>query len=179
MSTFPEAAFDLVTEEIDWPAGIRQAARAAWIGAFERGDTRLEVRALAAEVFEVEWHWPEFERWHAFFVEEGIWPVMWEAFEPPHDLEEDEEFEAGPVARVRLLTHTLSSTTYRLRDTVNTLPTGWSWDLAVVGDGDDVEPRIAALHQARVRRGDLSALPPYFPGDRTSLRRVPPDAASE
>ncbi len=66
----------------------------------------------------------------------------------------------------KLLAHTLAMTTYSLRDAEqqNAL-TGVEYRLEAMMNGCPVEDRFAA----RFNAGELSDMPPYFPGDRTAL----------
>jgi len=140
-----------------------------------RDDQRICERLLTS----VEWAWPWFDEWRDRFAAIGEWPHMWikyaklEASPPQWPLEyvrTQRERE-----RIALLVDTLWRAAAQARDldsgreAIKLLGPGkFHWYLHT-GEGvfhDRFVPRIAE----RIAVGDLSKLPPYFPGDRSIVQ---------
>lgn len=74
-------------------------------------------------------------------------------------------FERYEIAKCRLLVHTLDMTAYSIRDDEQRKRAGHKYKLQALADaGCPVEDRFAAQFNA----GEISDLPPFFPGDRTT-----------
>lgn len=70
------------------------------------------------------------------------------------------------IAKCRLLVHTLDMTAYSIRDDEQRKRAGHKSTLRAIADaGCPVEDRFAAQFNA----GEISGLPPFFPGDRTTI----------
>lgn len=119
----------------------------------------------------VDWQWPWFEEWHGKFTEWGTFPLTWPPLAPP--AEERDQYSADDLAEYRragmalLLAQTAAMIFYRDRH-LSKSHMHQAWQLGHVGD--PVEGRVAEAYDDAVRAGDLSKVPPYFPGDRTSLK---------
>lgn len=156
----------LASFEAEWALGIISGDLPNW--KFER--------KLCAALRQVEWSWPWFAEWYASFNAAGEFPFMWRGINDKGELE---------IVAARLLVHTASHLYYRNRRLVahtmatlngqvvrtgqpaGWLPEGWFWTLADAGD--PIEMRIAEPYRAAIEAGDLTHIPPFFPGDRTSL----------
>lgn len=123
------------------------------------------VKTVQAAIVETAWDWPTFDRWAQRFTGMGAWPRMWE------DLVTNGVLKAEPN-RLPLLVHFASSTAARSRDIAlwRQLEQPLYPLLSVVRDAWQAEAIIASEAWPRIARGDLSVLPPFFPGDRTMLR---------
>ena len=68
------------------------------------------------------------------------------------------------ASQCKLLVHTLTMTAYSLRNAQDASVGGYRLE-ALANAGDAIEDRMAAQFNA----GEITALPPFFPGDRTAL----------
>ena len=149
-------------EKVAGPARLPTALREAWIAANGTGDPRQEVKALAEGLRGVAWSWPWFATWQRDFDARGALPYIWES----------NDYRLRPErARVAILAHTLNTVLGAL-DRASGLPElaerRGGYRLVVIA-GCPVEADVASRYAQRIEAGDLSTVPPFFPGDRTSL----------
>jgi hypothetical protein len=165
-------AFDRVA------AGLRVAAagldklRKAYATAERQGLNSADMhRRVTAAIGEFVWEWPWFEQCADHFASAGLLPLMWQQeglsnpvrwAEIPHNV------------RVRLLTATLNTTVWSVRDIKDAaqMIREAPHHHMTVSIGDKRCAATAAMverFRPQVERGDYSALPPYFPGDQSSL----------
>jgi hypothetical protein len=159
-------------------------------------DPRKFLKAFKAVIGPHPWVWPWFDEWREKFRQAQAWPGMWTEIAeldqeaPPPDPDEEDDYGMTPEgvqatlaeAQVELLHHSVSMMGYRLRDMVNLLnrsssPEVWRIKLTSIA-GCPVEEAIAAQFADAVAGWmpgqDFPPLPPYFPGDRTSVDLVNP-----
>lgn len=132
-------------------------------------------RALGAALDGKLWDWPLLDGWQGRFEAEGLWPYIWPDFQP--DEEEIAEYDARELAAFRrhaatpLISHTAMMTGYRHRNQAMLTEAGVS--LRLVSMGDSAEDWVSGPYITALANGDHRHLPPYFPGDRTSVQRLP------
>lgn len=165
---FLAAAWDLVVLPIGLAPAAGRALFAAWASAHTKGDPRAENKALSAALKDTDWRWPWFDASAEGFDQDGEWPHMW-----LREGLETEKARAEVQPRCVILAHTLSMTAYRMRDMADDAMKDLArrrggYRLSVVA-GCPVEARVAAQHAASIEAGDMSRLPPFFPGDRTTI----------
>lgn len=153
-----------------------------WATAIHYGDDlrKLE-RRLADELHGVDWRWPWFEQWARTFLAWRAWPHMWSKIEKAL-ADEDEDADVRDVIDDqvgRLIIHTAAKVFYMRRNVLKGACVDWPWRLVFIDDpGGVAERRAGSPYRDAVTRGDLSVLPPFFPGDRTGLSRVSPYRAA-
>jgi hypothetical protein len=120
-----------------------------------------------------EWTWEWFEEWRKLFAEWGTFPASWPALAPEPDpsqpYTDDELAEYRRAAVASLIIPTAAMVFFR--DRRMTKAFGFEkWTLAT--SEDPVEQRVAKDKQPAIMAGEFGSLPPFFPGDRTSMRAV-------
>lgn len=165
------AAWDRTTAGITGAAEEIAAFREAFAEALAAGES---LHALEEELqdalAERDWTWPWFEEWSATFAEWGVHPGNWPPLaptptpDPPPTAEDLAEYRRAAIAP--LIAHTAAMIYFRDRHLSRARP-GIRWKLAP--RSDEAEQRVAAQKGPAIEAGDLSSLPPFFPGDRTTL----------
>jgi hypothetical protein len=117
------------------------------------------------------WDWPWFSDMSIAFQQIGFWPAMWEdaGLAPPPPWTRIEEDVKGS-----LLALTLVASVLVVRDIGDLIPTikttGWRITLVPGNPNCPAEKHFTKLNKRKVERGNISAVPPFFPGDTTSVR---------
>lgn len=132
-------------------------------------------RELEEQLSEADWEWPWFEEWYKTFSEWGAYPYLWPPMAPEPDEAEPyspEELAAYRKAAIApLIAHTAAMIFYRDRH-LEKSHSFTKWRLAHRNDA--AEMRVATEKEIAIMSGDMSSLPPFFPGDRTSLESIKP-----
>lgn len=117
------------------------------------------------------WEWSWFEDMSIAFQQIGFWPAMWEESglaPPPRWNTIADEMKAS------LLAVTLVASVYTVRDVGTLIPTikttGWRITLVPGNPDCPAEKHFVKLNKRKVERGVITAIPPFFPGDTTSVR---------
>lgn len=116
-----------------------------------------------------QWTWPLLERWEALFATEGVSPYMWD-FEPPTHDRGGEKSAARSHGVAKVITHTAAMRAYADRHARKS--TSFFAARALFKTDCPAENLVASRFEAAIAAGDLSVVPPFFPGDRTTLRYV-------
>lgn len=171
---FAAAAWDVVTSGIQGVAAELAAFKPAFVALFVAGsDSRRFDRDLTSTLRERQWTWPWFDEWDQRFADWGAWPTLWPELAP--DDVDDEEYSEEEIVRFRreamagLISHTALMVAYRDWHLSKAQPYH-RWRLVSV---DEVEKRVAEAMSAPEVTGPAQ-LPPFFPGDRTTLQNVGP-----
>ena len=176
---FATAAWRLVSSGIVGAQDRLQAAEPRFIACMIDGMPRRQLdRHLEQSLADAEWTWPWFEQWAVYFDRQGAWPFLWPCLEPDIDPDDDDPpvyLPAELVAYRRaaiapLIASVAAKMAYRDRNESRPIPKWFGWRLSMLDD--KVENQIAERYRPAVEAGDLTHLPPYFPGDRTTLQRV-------
>ncbi|MFK5979753.1 MAG: hypothetical protein QM488_12795 [Rhizobiaceae bacterium] len=150
-------------------ADLHEKLLPAFVQAHQSGDPKKELHALKP-LNTAEWQWPMFDLWSKAFQQINIWPYMWDKFDIP-DLLADQQSEECKRALVKLLCHNLSMTTYTCHKALKGSQKDWfsrhGWRLVSIND--PVEDKIAEDLKDQVLLDDWRTWPPFFPGDRTSM----------
>lgn len=164
---FLQAAWDQVLAGAHLPGNLSERAFAAWAAAHRSGQPREEFRVLFELLAGTGWAWAEYDRWKAEFERGGRLPYMWE--QATCDTRPDPH---GERPRCAILAHSLTITAYTLnnRSTVDANASRLGGYRLWVIPGCAVEAEIAARYAAQIEAGDLTVVPPFFPGDRTTLK---------
>jgi hypothetical protein len=140
-----------------------------------QGDTlRKFDKELVTSLATIDWRWPWLEEWEEKFESAGHWPFMWPDFVPGDS--EDEDYTAAELAIYRrqaiapLITHTASALSYHLRDADMIFRVGQRGRLVLLDD--PAERWAAAQYPAEFTFSETMVIPPFFPGDRTSVQLV-------
>lgn len=160
--------FDIVLAGTTVPHANQASAFSAWVPTFKSGDPRAELQALSGALFGVAWSWPLFERWFAIFSRAPEWPTMWQRALEYRDAPKNPD--ASPAFMLPLLQQTVTSTIYRLREIGQAREIDEPvYGMLTVMDGSGSAGELDAAQAAwpAIAAGDLSRLPPFFPGDRT------------
>lgn len=160
-------AFQSIVGRTSIPSDVVERLEPIFIAAHRSGLPREEARRMDEHLAPVTWRWPWFEEWVERFKNLGIEPYLWRSLRE----ETDRRGRGDADIRPRLLGYTISAHAYRIRDIVATLriPDRRWPRLSVVG-GCPAEDLAAREVWPAIARGELSILPPIFPGDRTSLQ---------
>jgi hypothetical protein len=138
-----------------------------YIQAHKSGSPRAEQQAAYDTILKTQWTWHEFDKWHSLFSQQKKWPYLWRQ-QRLNELPDDESYKSEYWQQriLRILVHTISMRAYAIRDEQLKIGNGMKERFADdVGDECEVEAMICKQFNA----GDLKGLPPFFPGDRTSL----------
>ncbi len=172
-------AWDQVTQEINGAEDELKTLREPFIEVMITGNVMRKLEKQAAETLgNVPWIWPWFEKWEAKFTQWDAFPYSWPDLLPDED--EIEEWSPEEMAVLRrqemapLILHTAEKIFYASKHMLPyktgdmRMPESWR----LVQMDDPTENRIAATYEANIAAGDLSVVPPFFPGDRTTLQPV-------
>ena len=161
-----QSAWERVVAPMQLPSTLDEKLRDEWVTAHRAGDPRAEVRALVAGLEGVHWRWPWFDECATIFAHDAAWPHNWR-----RDGTVLPGFWKAPRFRCEILAITL----YATRAAIDRAPglaeiaaRRGGYRLSVVL-GCPVEAAVAARHAGAIEAGDLSIVPPFFPGDRTTL----------
>lgn len=127
-------------------------------------------------LFRHQWDWPELDEWAARFSKSRRWPKIWGGYADAYRSAAPDE---KTIQRITLLHHSLimaGTSAQRLSDFISLQSTSmfrYSLTLHFIGDNTGaLEKRIGQPFQKAILAGDYSNLPPFFPGDRTSLSSI-------
>jgi hypothetical protein len=142
-----------------------------WLHGFQTGDFRLQTAALGPlRSPDISFVWPFFTDWLEHFRAAKLLPRAWEGFA---DQVKDRRL-GFRDERVPLLADVLMRTVYSRREASQHAATSdsslriYSYDL--IPDCEASES-IVKEQLARLVPGDWRTYPPFFPGDRTQVRR--------
>lgn len=158
-----EAGYWFAMADIPLPPEIKSALLKEYAAAHRTGDPRAEIAALSARLDKVEWPW--LEEWGAGFAAEGAYPYMWRRTELNRNF-------TALTPRIAVLAHTITNRIYVERDIRMGPGRFWRWALSAATGDCTVEASVADRYRAAVDSEDFNMMPPFFPGDRTGLRRV-------
>lgn len=160
-------SLDQIFAQIDIDPEVINQFSSLYIQAHQSGSPRAEQQAAYDTISKTRWKWPEFEKWRAVFIENEQWPYTWKRqrlHEMPDGNEQQEEYWQQRIARI--LVHTITMRAYSLRDEQERIENRMQQRFAEkTDDVCEVEAEICRQYDA----GELKGLPPFFPGDRTSL----------
>ena len=143
---------------------------------------RLEFAVVSGDPREVEtalrtldgraWRWPWMEDWAVQFGSVRVWPDNW----TKRGILAPLQWQALPdSSKQSLLADTIQTAIYVERDAENLCDpsTAMVFHPSLrADDGCEASKIVTEKHQNSIRRRDLSQLPPYFPGDPTSIERI-------
>lgn len=152
---------------------VRQKLYPAFHDAFRCGRGGAEEAALQAHLPGSGWQWPEFERWAATFARQQQWPPAWQKYPalagplrpPPRQVSEALPYfcylELRDILNVRVFGR--QPAPLRVEELSQAFVERLSWE--------EIAP-LAADFAARFHAGDVTLLPPFFPGDQSRLQLV-------
>lgn len=169
------AAFARISAGIGLPPQALEGLRTGYQAAERSGDPKREIDAVSNVVGDYVWTWPWFDQCAVRLVAGGLAPFAWVQSglaapfhwpDVPHNM------------RVRLLILTLGVAVFSEKHLVtvamlrkNAVAT-YSSELSVLDQRCLASAAMVAKHGAAIASGDLTALPPYFPGDTTWIKPV-------
>lgn len=167
------AAFARIAPGLDMaPKGI-EALRTAYQAADRSGDPKRLWRNVSDVLAEEVWRWPWMEQCAADLRRRGLWPHDWIENKIAQPLEWSA---VSHAARTRLMLATLGAavfTTRQLADFQALVKDGVIRPTLTLKTGDQRCGASIAYemeYKSAVEAGDFRALPPFFPGDATSVR---------
>ncbi len=196
------STWDRIVGEIAGGEKALTSARKRWVSAFVEGhDWRPVEKEIRRDLLRSRWDWPWHREWFDRFSSMKMWPRMWgptssavfridRGFTHCETKREREAEKRSEIENIRenmgeLLFHTIARSSFQERDRrkVTTFKAmvgagrGWSWELL-----SDMEPPAVVEAVIDPLRSEFTALyplesgprPPFFPGDTTSVRSVPP-----
>lgn len=168
-SDIVRAGWDLIVGNTSIRVELAEAAYLDFHDTFVAGASARDLcTVLQRHLSRTTWHWPWFQEWHQHFAPRGEVPYLWQ------DLAWAAAKSGGqPSDLVPLLEHSVSATIFRLRNLRQWAEMAQPLFpiLAPVNDFQGkVEQRLAREMWPKIASGDWSVLPPFFPGDRTSLQ---------
>lgn len=170
---FMRWAWDRVVGSTDLPVAVTEPLWPDWSAAYADGDSRRGEKVLRAGLGTVSFRWPWLEQsvdWIGRVVmPEHGWPYLWRTPQRGQL--------RLPAATLSILAGELGHMCYMARNRADWARVrAHSWrrertDTVVLDAGPSPAERvIAARFGDRFAAGDAQAWPPYFPGDRSSVR---------
>jgi hypothetical protein len=167
-------AWDRTASGIAGATDALKPLRERFVKAITEGTPLEEVEnEVVDQLAEREWTWEWFEEWRKLFAETGEFPKSWPALAPEPD--PDQPYTEAELAEYRraavasLVVPTAAMVFFRDRR----MAKAFGYEKWTLAHGDDpVEERIARDKAPAIMGGDYGSLPPFFPGDRTSMRAV-------
>lgn len=156
-----------VFSQIEIDTEVKDRFTEIYIHAHQSGSPRAEQQAAYDTIMQSDWRWQEFEEWRIKFNDLGQWPYLW-VKERLHEMPDSnfytDEYWQKRIARI--LVHTITMRAYSLRDEQQKIECGSTQRFA--DSADDTCPIETEICR-KFNIGLLTGLPPFFPGDRTSL----------
>ncbi len=162
-------AFDRVFEGIIIGWWGRRLLFNAFRKAHRRGGG--EAQAIENVLIDRNWAWTWFNQCLVVFEDIEKWPLVWEQLEiaPPTGW-----YSVPDRTKADLLSSTLIFTAYNVRDAVKlqeaVKATGAKLTIRPGDERCPAEAHFVNLNRRAIERGNLSRLPPYFPGDTSAIR---------
>lgn len=160
------AGWDQIAATVSGAQDQLSSLRQAFVDAVVSGDDfRTLTRKAKAVLSPAEWHWPWFNEWEARFAAAGLSPFLWPGNADEDEVDEEQVLRWRREDLAALIIQTAASRAYTLAHLANYRP-GYVVALSSLDDADRLG---AADHIARVAAGDFTQIPPFFPGDRSTI----------
>jgi hypothetical protein len=117
-----------------------------------------------------DWTWPWFEESYKQFGEWRMWPNVWPQLRPDDDgttYTPDDLAEYRKAAISPLIIQTAAMIFFRNRH-MGKSSEFTQWKLFHTGDAASM--RASEAYKDKIKAGDMSKLPPFFPGDKTRVQ---------
>jgi hypothetical protein len=157
--------YDKVMQHIDVADSIKEALYRPYQTAIRSGDPRKEEQSVIRHLAHKEWKWHEFEKWAVEFRKLQEWPAMWKGILSPG--ERDKEITiVDQQALCKLLAQHLSATIMTLVHYHQGLEAEecgvyrYKWGASVGDSRSLIEKKLSD----KFNRGEITELPPFFPG---------------
>lgn len=176
---YTKQGFNWVFDGIAIDQEVRTALLISYLAVRCTGDPRKEEAVFHQHLDGVRWDWPWFDEWRDCFSEAGLWPYMWRYDRyrrgPCYATAWADGDEPGQeAARRMLLHHTVGAKGAHLRHNASNRRTmerrpGRHWLYLSNIDRDILQHFFPGLEACP------DTVPPFFPGDRTSvlMERLP------
>jgi len=175
MANFVKEGFDRVMRAVVADGPIKTGLLTDFRAGNDGGNIREIERRFDARLSTVAWSWPWFDEWRHRFAESDRWPYMWQhywqsrvAAQPEYLERQRRALLADTILRAVTQARELASGRSALRQLG---AEDFRWSLHT-GDGEFHDVYLPGIGPA-IARGDLSRLPPFFPGDRSLVSLVP------
>jgi hypothetical protein len=73
-------AFDNVMTEIELPSEVKEPLHKDIAVAIKSGLSREGEKAVVKHLLNLEWNWPEFDKWEKVFAQNDRWPYLWQTY---------------------------------------------------------------------------------------------------
>ena len=77
---FIEQGFYRVLKQTNIPEDVQDALYVDYKEAHWSGSPRGEEKSFEEHLFDLNWNWPEFDKWEKTFSKDNVWPYMWSKY---------------------------------------------------------------------------------------------------
>lgn len=165
-----ENAWDVATKGITGADAVLAEIKPRFVVNIVAGMAMPDVEDdLADKLSVIDWTWPWFEESYKKFNEWRMWPNVWPQLRPsddgqsysPEDLAEYRKASIAP-----LIISSAAMIFFRDRH-LSKAHMHQKWRL--VHSGDAASMKFSEPWSQKIKDGDLSEMPPYYPGDKTRI----------
>jgi hypothetical protein len=165
-----ENAWDAATKGISGADAVLAEIKPKFVFNIVAGMAMPDVEDdLADKLAVVDWTWPWFDEAYEKFGEWGMWPNVWPQLRPPDDgttYSDEDLLEYRKASIAPLIISSAAMIFFRDRH-LGKSHMHQKWKL--VHTGDAASMRFSEPWSQKIKDGDLSAMPPFFPGDKTRI----------
>ena len=174
------SAWDQATRGITGADQVIAALKPRFVEAIVEGRAMPDVEDdISDQLAVADWTWPWFEESYKMFGEWRMWPNTWPQLRPADDgtdYSDDDLAEYRKAAIAPLIISSAAMIFFRDRHVSKAHP-HQKWRL--VHSGDAASMRASEPHTQKIKDGDLSTMPPFYPGDKTRIGADNPLKADE
>jgi hypothetical protein len=165
-----EHAWDVATKGITGADDVLAAIKPRFVANIVAGLAMPDVEDDLADQLAVrDWTWPWFEDSYAMFDEWRMWPNVWPQLRPSDDGQDYSDADLAEYRKAAIAPLIISSAAmifFRDRH-ISKSHMHQTW--RIVHTGDAASMKSSERYSQKIKDGDLSVLPPFFPGDKTRI----------
>lgn len=177
---FVEKGFFIIFDGVVMDEAEKQALFETFSSIIPDGNSREEEKLFQKYLMGKEWSWSWFDEWKDRFLEHNIWPQMWLGYAKGLAMKDPEKKRKKlEREKIKILLHTTSKVIYSLRNLSRDrkgfegsrfLREKYHFRLYCPFDSDkDIIMMFFPDIFDRVLADDFARIPPYFPGDQSSI----------
>ncbi|HML52878.1 MAG TPA: hypothetical protein PKC79_02165 [Solidesulfovibrio magneticus] len=156
-----EEGFDDYMANVNIHRTALNSLKSDFVGAFQTGDINHVKKSFETNLKDVDLHWPEYDKFQAYFDEIGQMPHMWKRGFSRED------------RRISLLQHSVfmnicSLLKFKQNSEILLSHDGLKWSPCIFKSHCPIENHF----REQWYQGALTGRPPFFPGDRNSVTLV-------